>query len=786
MLKILLISFLISLIFGNKSDKQENINILINKFYNEVKLENYDNAKKLASRALAELELDTEVNKETFAEYLEIFANFYLNIEEDSIAKILYFRSAKIYENEITRFQSKLLNPINGLKKLTYTTTDTNLRNSYSKIFEELNDSSRINYQNTNKLNPYINWFPEIRYNHIHDDTTLKIIHTNNEAFELTNIALSYFEKGLYEDALELFSQVLSLENNHLDHQYLTKNLFKKQDSTKLFLDEILKLDSLSQLSNNERMILGIAQLNQTNFADAYSNILKFEEYYPKELRTHLLLGDLFYGLEDWFEALINYHWAIQLSPENIHAKVQIALCLMHRKDYEGARIVIENMTLDNLSDYRIYHALGKIYFIEKKYTLAETQLKKAISLEKTNASLYFDLGKTYLNTGKLSLALEAFNKSILFEKENGEYHFYLGQIYEKILQIDDAIINYKITRKFSPEIDEANRRLGILLYEKEKYRAAVEPLRDYIIQNPDSTRVLNIFSNVLLNESRFPEAIDGFSRLIEKDPTLIDNYLKLAFAYKEMNEFENAIAVYKEALSFNDELTEVYNQLGYATFELGYYDETIRYLLESINCKTPNYDTNYLLGLTYGNLGKPLQAILAFNQAYLLNQSDISIFFQKGVLLMKLNLFEDAHSNFESYLENNPNDALANFFTGKCLYELRMYDEAIEYFYTVLNYDNSDSDSQYFIGLCLKELGLLEESAVALKKATLMNPDKDVYHFSIGKLYLEIGKSRLAYNEANILKLLGSSYYDTLNILIKNTLSISDTINIDIFNKTN
>ena len=190
MLKILLISFLISVIFGNYSDKQDNINILINKFYNEVKLENYDNAKKLASRALAELELDTEVNKETFAEYLEIFANFYLNIEEDSIAKILYFRSAKIYENEITRFQSKLLNPINGLKKLTYTTTDTNLRNSYSKIFEELIDSSRINYQNTNKLNPYINWFPEIRYNHINDDTILEIIHTNDEAIELTNIAL--------------------------------------------------------------------------------------------------------------------------------------------------------------------------------------------------------------------------------------------------------------------------------------------------------------------------------------------------------------------------------------------------------------------------------------------------------------------------------------------------------------------------------------------------------------------------------------------------------------------
>ena len=72
--------------------------------------------------------------------------------------------------------------------------------------------------------------------------------------------------------------------------------------------------------------------------------------------------------------------------------------------------------------------------------------------------------------------------------------------------------------------------------------------------------------------------------------------------------------------------------------------------------------------------------------------------------------------------------------------------------------------------------MGDLENAAIALKKATLLNPDDQLYHYEIGQIYLALGKLRLAHNEANILQLLGSSFYDSLNSLIQFNVTEKDS----------
>ena len=77
---------------------------------------------------------------------------------------------------------------------------------------------------------------------------------------------------------------------------------------------------------------------------------------------------------------------------------------------------------------------------------------------------------KTYMQ------AVPYFDRLDYVAPMNQEHAFALA--IEKILNIDEAIKNYNITRKFNPEITEVNRKLGLLLFEKELYRKAVEPLR--------------------------------------------------------------------------------------------------------------------------------------------------------------------------------------------------------------------------------------------------------------------------------------------------------------------
>jgi len=772
-IKNLFILIFIGIVF---SQNQPSVEELILRFNNERELNNIENAENLAIQILGILEIDPNLKSEDFANYLEFFATFYNQIEQDSISTELYFRAAKIYETEILRIQNKLIKPLKELDAIYNASVDTFAQSPYFNVINELNDSSRIDISDTLKINPYTTWFPEIRYSDTKIDSNFIDEYLNNEAIELTNIAISYYERGMFKDVLELLSQAITLDDKYLTHSFLTKNLFTNLDSTQLFLDDIFQNDSLIQLSIEKNFIIGLANIKINNFESALSQILDFQYRYPNQLRNDILLGDIYFNMENWFESLINYHWAIKKSPKNIHAQIGFSLCMMHRGDYQGARIVLEKLILNKINDHRVHHALGKIYFSENRLLFAIQQFNEALKLNPQIAEIYFDIGRVHLKSGRLSQALDAFTKCTQLEKENGDYHFYLGQVYEKILKVDDAIYNYQITRKFTPENSEANKRLGLLLYNKKLFRKAVEPLRDYIIHYPDSINILSIFSEVLLKESRFPEAIDGYSRLIQKNPENIRNYINLASAYKELNDFENAMYVYENALNYNDELADVYIDLAYTTYELGYYKKTVYYLLESMNCTEPTFNTNYLLGLAYGNLEKNFQAILAFNQAEILDSSDITISFQTGVLLMELKLFDEALIKFQNYEIKYPNDSVVQFLIGKCLYNLGEFETGILAFERAIKLNQYDSDSQFYIGLCLKQMGDLENAAIALKKATLLNPDDHLYHYEIGQIYLALGKLRLAHNEANILQLLGSSFYDSLNSLIQFNITEKDS----------
>ena len=63
---------------------------------------------------------------------------------------------------------------------------------------------------------------------------------------------------------------------------------------------------------------------------------------------------------------------------------------------------------------------------------------------------------------------------------------YYLGIINEDIMEIDNALESYTKAREFSPEIEDNHYRLGMLFYRTGKFKKAMEPLREYIIFQPD------------------------------------------------------------------------------------------------------------------------------------------------------------------------------------------------------------------------------------------------------------------------------------------------------------
>ena len=261
--------FLIVILFFRIIFSEEIITIqeLFFKFTYERKMSNNENAEKLADQIIANFELDPKLSKDDFINHLEFFGEFYLEIEKDSIANLLFFRSAKIIENEIFRYQKKLINPIKKLDEIYISNSQYFNQSPYSQLLNDISDTNRLDKIDSISISPLTIWFPEIRYLDFHSDSVenVKIVN-DNTAIELFNIANSYFRQGLYLDAFELLSQIVIMENKFITCDLFINTLFTNSDTTQLFLQNILEVDSLKIFSPEKKFIIALAQKKLGNY----------------------------------------------------------------------------------------------------------------------------------------------------------------------------------------------------------------------------------------------------------------------------------------------------------------------------------------------------------------------------------------------------------------------------------------------------------------------------------------------------------------------------------------
>ena len=178
----------------NFASEELSVKNLMSQFNNEKKLGHFETADKIANQIIKILEIDPNLKNEQFANYLELFAEFYFQFEQDSIANELYFRSAKIYEKEIIRLQNEFLNPLISMDEIFNATSDSFAQSPYFQLINEISDTNRVSNFDSLSINPYSSWFPEIRYFDNAQDSLYIVEYSNDEAIELTNIAISYFE----------------------------------------------------------------------------------------------------------------------------------------------------------------------------------------------------------------------------------------------------------------------------------------------------------------------------------------------------------------------------------------------------------------------------------------------------------------------------------------------------------------------------------------------------------------------------------------------------------------
>ena len=218
--------------------------------------------------------------------------------------------------------------------------------------------------------------------------------------------------------------------------------------------------------------------------AEAYRQALATTPDYPD---LHFRLGSLFarFGLNgDAIQALTR---AIELHPDYMEARVQLAFLLLKTRDTAGA--AREFAAVRELAVRAIdqpYEA-GQVCLERDQADEAEVMMRSAFLRRPESFDFHFRRGLRALREGKLEAAAEALAQAVEFRPDFADVHNYLGVALGERGLWDESIAVFRRALEVNPDYLVARLNLGFALSEMGKDAEAVDELRAVLTREPDN-----------------------------------------------------------------------------------------------------------------------------------------------------------------------------------------------------------------------------------------------------------------------------------------------------------
>lgn len=277
-------------------------------------------------------------------------------------------------------------------------------------------------------------------------------------------------------------------------------------------------------------------------------------------------------------------------------------------------------------------------------------------SMLKTNDILFFDSSEFeniihhYLENGKIALAKRAIKLGL-------EQH--PTSINLRLFQVEILVIE----NKFS-EADDI-----------------LDMLHDL---EPNNEEIFIQKANVLSKQDEHEKAIEtlliaiGMSSTPEEDADL---YALVGMEYLFLDQFENAVIYFKKCLETDTSDYSALHNIVYCYDFLDKNEEAITYLNQFLD-KNPYCEVAWhQLGRQYFTIKDYAKANAAFDFAIISDDTFIGAYIEKGKVLEKLKLYEEAIENYKITLALDEPTSFALLRIGHCYDKLNQEDLAIQFF---------------------------------------------------------------------------------------------------------
>ena len=163
-------------------------------------------------------------------------------------------------------------------------------------------------------------------------------------------------------------------------------------------------------------------------------------------------------------EAIHHYRELLTLDPGHAPARNNLSLLLESSGDPAEALVQLEEAIADAPDDPQLLVARGSAYSRLKRYTEAETDLRRAARLLPNSAPTLLALGLILWRKGVIREAIQVLRRAIELEPGNATAHYYLGEALNQASDLPGARAALERSAELAPEHGRTFRLLGRVL----------------------------------------------------------------------------------------------------------------------------------------------------------------------------------------------------------------------------------------------------------------------------------------------------------------------------------
>src|SRR6185437_12591270 len=354
--------------------------------------------------------------------------------------------------------------------------------------------------------------------------------------------AIAHHQRGELDQAIQSYRRILTTEPNHADALHL----------------------------------LGVAALQRGQPRPAIQLIERAIASRPSVSAYHANLAEAYRAVGQPQRAIACCQLALRLQPDNADAAYTLASLLMPQGQTETAERLFR-LAVEQRPDFALAHnGLGNACRVRGDFEQALKHFRRAAELNPHLSFVHTNLGQLLLERGELAEALNHCREAVRLEPQSTAAQNNLGNVLRRMGRLTEAKSCYIEALRLDPNLAMAHNNLGEILLAEGKSDEAERWISQAVQLDPQSARSHSNLATLAFERRDFVAAESHVVAARRLDPRQPDARLILARLRFDQGRIEDAGKEYRALLAERPDDPSLKCRLGEVFLELNQREEAL------------------------------------------------------------------------------------------------------------------------------------------------------------------------------------------------------------------